>query len=344
MTHVRIGKKTANGLSLDVDLPVSPGVTALCGPSGAGKTLLLEAVAGFAAPDSGRILLEDAILFDAAARVNVPPRERAMGYVFQGLALFPHMTLERNVAFAANDWPRLERHRRVAEMLERFALTSSAALRPPEASADQRLRCAVARALIGEPKLLLLDDAGIDEALLARIRDTFPNPILLVSRDLDLCAAAAGRLVLLEAGRVVQQGPVREVLDTPESVEAARLLGIPNLFEGTIAALDPGRDSSRLEFGAFSLAGPYIPGHFRGDRVSIAVLPEALRVHAGEPAGENRVAVEVVRVSERARYVRMEFSHAIFADVARPEYARLKQAGDAGGWQVEFPVESLRVL
>jgi molybdate transport system ATP-binding protein len=343
MTSVRITKKTARGLSLDVDLQIAPGVTALYGPVGAGKTLLLQAIAGFVTPDAGRILLDDAILFDAAARVNIATRHRAVGYVFQGLALFPHMTLERNIAFAANDRPRLERHRRVGEMLERFELTDAAGLRPAESSPAQLLRCAIARALVGEPKLLLVDDAGLDESLLARIREKFANPILLVTGDLDLCAAAAGQLVLLEAGRIVRHGPVRDVLESPDSVEAARLLGIPNIFEGTIAALDPARNSSRLDFPAFSLAGPYVPGHFRGDRISIAVRADALRVHRGEHGGANCVAAELKHVSERARYVRLEFSGSIFADVARDEYLRLKETA-GGEWLVEFPAESLRVL
>lgn len=342
MTHVRITRKTANGLSLDVDLPISPGVTVLYGPSGAGKTLLLEAIAGFVTPDAGRILLNDAILFDAAARVDLAARQRSLGYVFQNLALFPHMTLEGNVAFAADHWPRLERHRRVAEMLERFELTSASGLRPCAASPPQRLHCAVARALIGEPRLLLLDDAGIDEPLLARIREKFAGPILLVSSDLDLCTAGAGRLVLLEAGRVVQHGPAREVFDAPESVEAARLLGIPNIFEGTIAALDPGRNRSRLDFAAFSLTGPYIRGHFRGDRVSIAVRPEALSVGKGDAPGDNCIAADLLRVSERTRYVSLEFAHGIFADLSRDAYLRVKE--QPGEWHVGFPVESLRVL
>jgi ABC-type sulfate/molybdate transport systems ATPase subunit len=342
MTHVRIAKKTAAGLSLDVDFPIGPGVTAVVGPAGAGKTLVLDLIAGLATPDAGRILLNDAILFDAAALVDVPPRRRGIGYVFQDSALFPHLTLERNVAFAAYAWPRLERHRRVGEMLERFDLASAAALRPEQATAVQRLRCTVARALIAEPKLLLIDDAGVAEAVLARIRESFQNPIVLVTGDLDICAASASQLMLLEAGRIVQRGAPREVLDAPESIEAARLLGIPNIFEATIVTLDPGRKSSRLEFAGFTLAGPYIPGHFRGDRVWIAVRPEALRVHGKAPENsENVVETQLVRVCERVREVRLEFTGGIFADVAREEYLRLK---DSKTWRVEFPAESLRVL
>ena len=342
MTHVRIARKTLAGLSLDVDFPIGAGVTTLYGPAGAGKSLLLELVAGFVRPDSGRILLDDAILFDAAAGVAVPPRRRGIGYVFQRDGLFPHMTLEANLAFAAHAWPPLERHRRVAEMLDKFELVAAAGLRPAMATPDQRLRCAVARALVGAPRLLLIDDAGVDEALLTRIRAEFANPIVLVTSDLDLCAAVASELILLRAGRIVQRGNPRAVLDVPESVEAAQLLGIPNLFEGSIGALDPGRNSSRLEFAGFALNGPYVRGHFRGDHVTVTVRPEALRVHSGEePAAENFVAARLLRVSRRMRYVRLEFAGGIYADIGHDEYAR--QEGNRE-WQVEFPVESLRVL
>jgi ABC-type sulfate/molybdate transport systems ATPase subunit len=164
----------------------------------------------------------------------------------------------------------------------------------------------------------------------------------MVTGDLDLCVSSASDLVLLEAGRVVQRGDPRELLEAPESVEAARLLGIPNVFEATILALDPSRKSSRLDFGAWTLNGPHIPGHFRGDRVSIAVRPDALRVHSGKgPAAENCVPAALARISRRARYVRLEFEGGIFADVSHEEYARQK---DNPGWQVEFPAGSLRVL
>ena len=282
MTHARILKRIPPRFSLDVEIPLAPGVTALYGPAGAGKTLILETIAGFVRPDSGRILLDDVILFDAQSRVSVPPRRRNCGYIAQRDALFPHMTLRQNLVFPAKRFPRLERHRRVGEMIERFQLADSAALRPHEASPAQRLRCAVARALIAVPKLLLIDERAFDAPLFQQVRAAFAGPILLVTADLDLCCAAADEVIVLEAGRIVQRGAPRAVLDRPASVEIARLLGIPNLFQATIAALDPARDSSRLDFAQFALTGPYIPGHFRGDRVWVAVHPEDLRVHSGD--------------------------------------------------------------
>jgi molybdate transport system ATP-binding protein len=342
MTHARIVKQIPPRFSLDVEIPLAAGVTALYGPAGAGKTLILEILAGFARPDSGRILLDDVILFDAQSRVSVAPRRRKCGYIAQHDALFPHMTLRQNLVFPAKRFPRLERHRRVGEMIERFQLADSATLRPHEVGPAQRLRCAVARALIAVPKLLLIDERAFDAPLLEQVRTAFAGPILLVTGDLDLCCAAADEVIVLVAGRIVQRGTPRAVLDRPASVEIARLLGIPNLFRGTIAALDPAHDSSRLDFGQFVLTGPYIPGHFRGDSVWVAVHPEELRVYSGDLESQpNFVSAPLVRASHGARFVRLEFSGGIFADVSREEFARQKDNKD---WQVEFPPSALRVL
>src|SRR6202521_5379703 len=146
------------GFTLDLEFAAAAGVTVLFGPSGAGKTLILDSIAGFVRPDEGRILLDDALLFDGATGVHLPPQARNCGYVFQNYALFPHMSLRENLEFAAERRPRLERHRRVNEMLERFRLTEAAGRNPHELAGGQRQRCSIARALIGGPRLLLLDE------------------------------------------------------------------------------------------------------------------------------------------------------------------------------------------
>lgn len=339
MTQVRIGKKVPR-LSLDVEFRLEPGVTALFGPPASGKTLILECIAGFTRPESGRILFDDTILFDAESGVNVPPRRRACGYVFQHDSLFPHMTVRQNLVFAAKRWPRLERHRRVSESLDRFQLTAQAAGRPSDLTPPQTLLASIARALIGEPKLLLLDDRAIDEPLLRQIRAIYTCPILLVTRDLDLVCAAAGQLIVLEGGRILQAAAPRKVLDEPASVEAARLLGIPNLLECTIKRLDPGRNSSLLEFEHFELSGPYIPAQFRGGRVWVAIDAQALRVHGADPPA-NSVAMQLVRTTQLTHSIRLEFSNSIFVDLSRDEFERQK---DNEKWWVEFPPESLHIL
>ena len=341
MTHARIGTQR-----LEIDLPLPDGITAMYGPPGAGKTAILAAIAGFARPERGRILIGDAIVFDAESGVDLPPRRRRAGWVGTRDGLFPHLTVRQNLLFAADRWARLERHKRVAQMLERFELADTLEMRPHALAPSRRLRAEVARALITEPKLLLVDDGGggrgADEGLLGLVRQAFDGPVLWATGDLDLCYSSADRLALVEGGRVAGYGPAREVMERPESLEAARLAGISNLYPATIAALDPGRNQSRLESEGFALNGPYLKGHFKGDRVWVGIRTEDVRVHAGElEAGVNFVAVQLLSMTERPRTVRLEFAGGIAAEISREQYARQRENK---GWQVEFPPAALRVF
>ena len=300
----------------------------------------------FARPERGRILIGDAIVFDGESGVNLPPRRRRCGWVGARDGLFPHLTVRQNLLFAADRWARLERTRRVAEMLERFELVDALDMRPRDLPPARRRRIEVARALMTEPKALLVDDRGADgdadEALPRVVRGAFAGPVLWVIGNLDLCYSSADRLALVDRGRVVGYGPAREVMERPESLAAARLVGISNLYPATIAALDPGRNQSRLECAGFALTGPYLKGHFKGDRVWVGIRAEDVRVHAGElEPGVNFVAVDLTRMTERPRTVRLEFAGGTAAEISREQYERQK---DNKGWQVEFPPTALRVF
>jgi molybdate transport system ATP-binding protein len=337
--------------SLDVAFHTAGGVTVLFGPSGAGKTLTLDAIAGFAVPEEGRILLDDEILFDAASGVSLPPRARHCGYVFQNYALFPHMTLRENLAFAAERSPRLERHRKVNEMLDRFHLADAAGRRPHELSGGQKQRCSIARALIGSPRLLLLDEParGLDAqllselyALLRQVRAEFQVPIVLVTHDLEECFELGDEVFILRDGRVVQSGSPRAIAEHPANAQVARLLGIFNLLEADILDLNPQRNISRLRVGEFELAGPYFPGRFRGDRVWLCVRPDQLTATARDGApGSNQVPAELVRAVELPDFARLEFSGGIRVELPRAEYERQKHNKE---WVVGFPQQALRVL
>jgi len=344
-------RQDSSGFSLDVEFQAASGVTVLFGPSGAGKTLVLDSLAGFVRPAEGRILLDDAILFDAATGVHLAPQARNCGYVFQNYALFPHMTLRENLAFAAERRPRLERHRRVNEMLERFRIAEAAGRRPHEVSGGQRQRCSIARALIGAPKLLLLDEPaqGLDAPLrtefyevLRQVRADFKTPVLLVTHDLDECFELGEEMIVLHQGRIVQSGAPREILDRPGNLDVARLLGAFNLLPGQIRALDPGRNSSRVQIGEFELDGPYFPGRLKGDRVTICVRPEQLGVapRNGRP-GPNQMPANLERTVERPQWVRLEFTGGIAVDLSRAEYERHR---DNREWLIEFPPAALRAL
>jgi molybdate transport system ATP-binding protein len=360
MIQVRIARRfpageESAGFTLDLAFEAGPGVTALYGASGAGKTLTLDSIAGFVLPDSGRILLGDRILFDAEARVNLAPQRRACGYVFQNYALFPHMTLRQNLAFGAQAVPRLERRRRISELLDRFGLADLAGRYPRQLSGGQKQRGSIARALIAEPDVLLLDEParGLDAALkkdlrtvIEEIRETVGIPILLVTHDVDECFALAAHMIVLEQGRIACQGSPPDLLRLPGTTAIAELLGDFNIWEAEVLALDPARDSSCLRLsGSETLAGeihgPYFPGCFKGDRIVICARPEELKLE-GRP-GDNRIRVENPRITARAQSIRADFGNNLVVDVPRDAWGALTNDAQNGLW-VEIPPQSLRRL
>jgi len=266
------------------------------------------------------------------------------------------MTLRENLAFAAERKPRLERHRRVSDMLDKFRLTEAAGRRPHEVSGGQRQRCCIARALIGEPKLLLLDEpaTGLDAVLraefyeaLRQVRAEFATPMLLVTHDLTECFELGEEMLILHAGKIAQKGTPRSVLDEPATLEVARLLGAFNLIDGEIRTLDPGRNTSRLQVGEFELEGPYFRGHLKGDRVTVCVRPEQLKVAArnGKP-GLNQIPATLLRAVERPHGVRLEFSGDGIPGPLRVTVSRadFESQRDNREWVVQFPADALRVL
>ena len=348
--HFPPGPESA-GFTLDIEFEAAGGIAVLFGPSGAGKTLTLDAIAGFVRPDEGRILLDDVILFDAVSGVNLPPRERNCGYVFQNYALFPHMTLRQNLEFALERRPRLDRHRKVNEMLERFHLADVSGRRPHELSGGQKQRCSIARALIGNPKVLLLDEParGLDTplrvelyAVLRQVRAEFRTPILLVTHDVDECFELGEEMLVVRQGKVVQSGTPRKVFEQPANIDVARLLGVFNLLPVEIRALDPVNRTSKLRYHDFDLSGPYFPGRFKGDQVWLCVRPDQLSAlpRDGKP-GPNQVPAQLMRVTEKPQAVRLEFAGDIAVEIPRAEFDRQRHNKD---WVIEFPAALLRVL
>src|SRR5271155_2380113 len=305
------------GFALDIEFRAAAGITVLFGPSGAGKTLTLDSIAGFVRPDEGRILLDDEILFDGASGVHLAPRARRCGYVFQNYALFPHMTLRGNLEFAVERLPRRERHRKVAEMLEKFHLAEVSGRRPYQLSGGQKQRCSIARTLIGSPRLLLLDEParGLDAplraelyAVLRQVRQEFEIPALLVTHNFEECFELGDEMLVVREGRVVQSGTPRKIFEHPANVEVARLLGVYNLMPAEILGLDPGRNVSRLRYRDFELTGPYFPGRLIGDQVWLCIRPDLLSAtpRDGLSIG-NQMPATLVRVVEKPDRLRLEF-------------------------------------
>lgn len=356
MIRARIRKQFPSGpesagFALDVEFEAAKGITVLFGPSGAGKTLTLDCIAGFARPDEGRILLDDEILFDGAARVHLSPQDRQCGYVFQNYALFPHMTLRKNLEFAADRIPRLERHRKINDIIERFHLADVSGRRPHELSGGQKQRCSIARALIRAPRLLLLDEParGLEAPLraelysvLRQVRDEFAIPILLVTHDFEECFELGDQMIVVREGRVAQTGTPRRIFDQPANVDIARLLGVFNLLPVEIRGLDPGRNTSRLHYADSELTGPYFPGRLIGDHAWLCIRPDQL---AAKPRngrmGFNEVPAKLKRVVEKPEHLRLEFEGDIAVDM---EGSRFENYAHVKEWTIEFPQTGLKIL
>ena len=266
---------------LDVDVAVPAGITILFGASGAGKTTLLDCVAGLLEPDSGRVALRGRTLFDQAAGISLPARQRALGYVFQDLALFPHLSVEANVRYGLAKLPRDEQARRAGAILESLHAGHLRARFPGEISGGERQRVALARALVTDPELLLLDEplGGLDAPTKSAILDDLRAwnrahqiPILYVTHDRGEVFALGERAIVLEGGRIVAQGTPHEVLNAPRREAVAQLAGFENIFDATVDALHEtqGTMTCRLAGTAVTLEVP-LSRAATGEAVRVAV-------------------------------------------------------------------------
>ncbi|HKW57617.1 MAG TPA: molybdenum ABC transporter ATP-binding protein [Candidatus Acidoferrum sp.] len=231
---------------LDLSLEAAPGFTILFGPSGSGKSTLLDCVSGLLPPDEGRITVAGEALFDSLANINLSPQRRRVAYVFQTLSLFPHMTVTQNVAYGLRDLPSAERAARVAEALSAFHVDQLHSRRPEEISGGERQRVALARSLVTQPRVLLLDEplSGLDADLKAAILDDLRTwnaarriPILYVTHSRDEVDALGEHVIAMDHGRVVGAGTPMAVLDAPRRKRLAQAAGFENLLPGTVVDL-----------------------------------------------------------------------------------------------------------
>lgn len=222
--------KRVNGFTLDVEWRIGNELTVLFGHSGAGKSMTLQLIAGLLKPDEGHIRSNGKSFYESAAGVDVPPQERSFGYVFQDLALFPHMTVMNNILYGARGIPGSQRKERAKEMINSFRLDAIENRYPREISGGEKQRTAFARALIREPSTLLLDEpfSALDTPLrlemrgfLRKVRDTFKIPVILVTHDVTETYTMADKVIVYSGGSVLSTGTPDEVFENPSGAEGA---------------------------------------------------------------------------------------------------------------------------
>jgi molybdate transport system ATP-binding protein len=253
-------------IPLDVAFSCAPGeVLGIFGPSGSGKTTILRTIAGLYAPALALVRVGVETWHDTPARVHVPTYRRAVGFVFQEHALFPHMTALKNVMTALGHRPRAERAARAERLLDLVHLSDRRHRVPSELSGGERQRVALARALAREPLVLLLDEpfAAVDRAVRRRLQDeidvlrrSLNIPLVLVTHDFQDIVRLATHLLVLSEGRVVSTGPVQEVTSRPDAAWLAEAVGLGAVFEAAVTHVDSVRGLAELTFDGGTLIAP----------------------------------------------------------------------------------------
>ena len=319
--------------TLEVDVDVQKHVTAVFGPSGAGKTSLLDLIAGLRAAQSVFIQLDDRVLTDTAKGLFVPTHQRGIGYVPQDLALFPHLSVRRNLLYGhksggpENPLFSLEH---VIEVLEIEPLISRGVT---ELSGGEKQRVALARALLVSPRLLLLDEplASLDAPLkakiipyLARVRDEFQIPMLCVTHDRFEALTLADEIIVLVDGKVMQTGPVSEVFTRPANAEVARLVAVETLQPGNVTNVNEGLATVSVNCATLTALAPPTPSRevfvcIRGEDVILQ------RDAATTSSVRNRLPARIVALRAEGALVRVELDAGfpLFALVTRPACAEL---------------------
>jgi molybdate transport system ATP-binding protein len=292
----------AQGFVLEVDFQAAPGFTILFGPSGAGKTTLLDCVAGLTKPDSGRIVIGDHIWFDAAADtsrslVDLPVAKRRVGYVFQHLALFPHLTVEQNVQYGLAHLPQAERGAQTSAILQAFRIPHLAQRYPRQISGGESQRTALARTLVTDPAVLLLDEplAALDAATKSKIIDDLRQwnqahriPILYVTHSREEVFALGERVLVLDAGRIVAQGTPHEVIAAPQQETVAQLVGFENIFDAVVEAIRPERGTMTCRIagdgGSVPLEAPLVRGGV-GSALRVGIRAGDILLATAAPVG-----------------------------------------------------------
>jgi iron(III) transport system ATP-binding protein len=283
---------------VDLEFPAGQ-CTVLLGPSGCGKTTVLRSIAGLIAPDTGTIAIGGETVFDAARGLEVPPEARRLGMVFQSYALWPHMSVARNIAYPLRGLGKEETAGKVDAMLDWVGLPGMGGRYVHELSGGQQQRVSLARAMVASPRAILFDeplsnlDARLRERMrleLLALRQKSPFTSIYVTHDLLEAMTLGDRVAVMRAGRVEQQGPPEEVYRRPRTRFAAEFVGIPNLIEGVVRGVEGDHTILETQLGLLRARG--WKSAAAGDKRTVALRPSLLRLTQGGSARVLRAAFQ----------------------------------------------------
>jgi molybdate transport system ATP-binding protein len=319
--------------TLEVDVEIRSRVTAIFGPSGAGKTSLLDLIAGLRRAKSAFIKLDDVALTDTAKKLFVPTYKRGIGYVPQDLALFPHLSVRQNLLYGCKSGGTANSLFSFNHVIEVLEIQPLIARGVTELSGGEKQRVALARALLASPKLLLLDEplASLDAPLkakiipyLTRIRDEFQIPMLCVTHDRLEALALADEIVVLVGGKVLQTGAVLEVFNRPASAEVAKLVGVETLQPGSITGVNEQLATVKIKDVMLTALAPAVASRevfvcIRGEDVILQ------REAAAVSSVRNRLPTRIVALRTEGALVRVELDAGfpLFALITRPACVEL---------------------
>ena len=302
----------AAAFELNVACAVENGITILFGPSGAGKTTLLDVVAGLRTPQAGRIAVGERVLFDSEKGINVPVKARKIGYVFQDVALFPHLNVEANVRYGLIGGRVKNQEQRADEIMRSLGIFSLRERRPAQLSGGERQRVALARALVIRPSVLLLDEplAALDLPVRMKLAEDLrrtiqaePLPVIYVTHNRDEVFVLGEKLLVLEHGKLIAQGTPHEVMSAPQTETVAQLAGFENIFDARVAATHPDRGTMTCQVGSpvVELDTPLVRAQ-AGSRMRIGISAGDILLATSLPAGlsaRNILPGQLLSLSQR---------------------------------------------
>ena len=336
-----VTKKYGDVTAVDnVDLDIHKGeLFCLLGGSGCGKSTLLRMLAGFEDLNAGSITI------DGIDMANVPAYERPTNMMFQSYALFPHMTVEKNVAFGLEQdrVPKSEITERVNDILKLVELEDFNKRKPQQLSGGQRQRVALARALVKRPKLLLLDEplAALDKKLrkqtqfeLANIQDKVGVTFIVVTHDQEEAMTLSSRMAVMDAGRFQQIGTPTEIYEFPESRFVADFIGTANIFEGRVT--EDGADHVRVETAFCDVFIDHGHSVQVGSKIWVALRPEKIRLEksdeAGNGANQSAAVIDDVGYLGETSIYKVKLPNGDIFDVTRPNQSRPTHAAEQLTW------------